>query len=195
MLSKLNDYRVLRAPLGLVGLWAHLSRQPSLAKHVEIVEVQRQRSGFNFEQLRQMTVPPDFRSDAQSFLKNGSNMYYTFRTNSVSSTREAEKTLIAAVKNMTGLKSFQWDREPPLLDTRLDDNVGDDIWTALRSCTTLRSLQVMDASDNEIKDDPRCGHGSATRFRPIHESQACARGIRFLLKLSCLYSDFFVVQS
>jgi hypothetical protein len=191
MLSKLNDYRVLRAPLGLVELWAHLSRQPSLAKHVEIVEVQRQMSGFNFEQLRQMTVPPDFRSDALSFLENDSNLYNTFLANSVPSTREAEKMLIAAVKNMTGLKSFQWDREPPLLDTRLDDGVDDDIWTALRSCTTLRSLQIMDASDNEIIDD----HESVTRFRPIHVSQACTRVIQFRLKLNCLCSDFYVVQS
>jgi hypothetical protein len=152
-------------------------------------------TGFNFEQLRQMTVPPDFRSNALSFLKNDSNLYHTFLTNSVPSTCEAEKTLIVAVKNMTGLKSFQWDREPPLLDTRLDDSVDDDIWTALRSCTTLRSLQIMDVSDNEIRDDPRYGHGSVTRFRPIHESQACARVIQFLLKLNCLCPDFYIIQS
>jgi hypothetical protein len=69
---------------------------------------------------------------------------------------------------MTGLKSFEWDRKPPLLDSRLDDGVDDDIWTALRSCATLLNLRVVDASGNEIEDD---GQGSTTGFRPIHDSQ------------------------
>jgi hypothetical protein len=167
------DHRVIRAPLGLVGLWTHLSQHPTLARQVEIVEVQRQRTGFGFDRLPPATVPPDFYSAAKSFCENDSNLYHSFLTHSVPSTREAEKTLIAAVKNMTGLKSFQWNRDPPLFDSRLDHDIEDDIWTALRSCTTLRHLRVMDASDIEIEGDPEYGQESDVRFRPIHESQAC----------------------
>jgi len=130
MLSELNNYRVIRAPLGHVELWAHLSKHPSLARHVEVVEVQRQMAGFNFHQLRRAIVPPDFNVAAQSFSKNKTNIYSAFMAHYLPTAREAEKTLISAVKNMTALKSFQWDREPPLYNSRLDDGIEDDIWTA-----------------------------------------------------------------
>jgi len=193
MLSGPSNYRVIRAPLGLIGLWAHLSQHPSLARHVEVVEIQRQMKGFNFNQLQPIVVPPYFRSAAQSFAQNDTNIYSTFMTHYLPSAREAEKTLITAVKNMTALKSFHWDREPPLYDSRLDDGIEDDIWTALRSCTTLRSLHVMDASDIEIRDDHRYGHGFVTKFRPIQESQVHITIIELILKLNNLLSDFYIV--
>jgi hypothetical protein len=161
------NYRIIRAPLVLSELWDHLAQNPSLARHVEHVEIQRQMESFNFNRLRPATVPPAFRPAARALVQTKSGTYEGLSKELIPGVRQAEKTLIAAVKNMTGLKSFDWDREPPLLDSRLDDGVNDDIWTALRSCTTLLDLRVMDASDNEIQDDGGC----TTGFRPIHESQ------------------------
>lgn len=73
--------------------------------------------------------------------------------------RNAELSLIAAVKNMSNLGSFKWDRYPPLVDSILDTDASDDIWTALRSRSGLHTLDVVDASD--VSDT----------MRPIHESQ------------------------
>jgi hypothetical protein len=161
------NYRIIRAPLVFSELWDHLAQNPLLARHVQHVEIQRQMEGFNFNHLRPATVPPAFRPAARALAQTESSTYEGILKKSIPGVRQAEKTLIAAVKNMTGLKSFDWNREPPLLDSRLDDGVNDDIWTALRSCTTLLNLRVMDASDNEIQDDG----GRTTGFRLIHESQ------------------------
>lgn len=161
------NYRIIRAPLVFSELWDHLAQNPLLARHVEHVEIQRQMEGFNFNRLRPATVPPAFRPAARTLARTESSTYDGILKESLPGVRQAEKTLIAAVKNMTGLKSFDWNREPPLLDSHRDNGVNDDIWTALRSCTTLLNLRIMDASDNEIEDDGGC----TTRLRPIHESQ------------------------
>jgi hypothetical protein len=186
MLSGLNNYRVIRAPLGFVELWAHLSKHPSLARHVEVVEVQRQMTGFNFDQLRRPIVPPDFNIAAESFSKNKANIYSQFMTHYLPSAREAEKTLITAVKNMTALQSFRWDREPPLYDSRHDDGIEDDIWTVLRSCPMLRSLHIMDASDNDIRDEH--DHEFVAKFRPIQESQVSVSTIVACFEFEADYS-------
>jgi len=161
-----SSYRVIRAPLVFLDIWKHLAQNPSLARQVEVVEIQRQMTGFNFECLRPSMLPPEVHSAAQAFVRTDSSIYHTFAKQFVPHVCQAEQTLIAAVKKMTELKSFQWDREPPLLDSCLDDGVEDDIWTALRFCPNLRTLDVMDASDNKIP-------GSDTKFRPIQESQVC----------------------
>lgn len=61
---------------------------------------------------------------------------------------------------MSSLHSFRWEREPPLVDSVLDDDVSEDIWTALGSCIQLRDLDVTDARDDYY-------------LRAIHESQVC----------------------
>jgi hypothetical protein len=190
MFSVMNNYRVIRAPLGLVELWAHLSQYPALARQVEVVEIQRQMRGFNFDGLQPVIVPPDYRTAAQSFCANDTNAYDTFLTRYVPNALKAEKLLITAVKHMKALKSFEWAREPPLCDSRLDEGADDDIWTALKSCTALRNLRVMDASDNEIEDDPRYGHGSSTKFRPIHTSQVSMLAVYLFL----YQSEFIICQ-
>lgn len=170
-------YQIIRVPLGLIKLWNHLAENPSLAKHVEVLEIQHQISSFNFGDFEPATVPPDFRSAADEFIRDNPT-YHTFLAEFLPSACEAEKALIAAVKNMEGLKSFKWDREPPLLDSFLDEGVDEDIWTALRSCTVLRELKIVDASDIEIENDD----GTLTyEFRPIQESQVSLLNMSILL--------------
>jgi hypothetical protein len=126
--------------------------------------------------------------------------YSFFLSKYVPGLREAEKALIAALRSMSGLQSFTWNREPPLLDSRFDVDVSDDIWTALRSCTCLQELNVVDAADDDIKiyEEPRgwFDSGAGTRFRRVHESL-----VRNDLQFGCRdcnddhFIDFQLVQS
>jgi hypothetical protein len=102
------NYRIIRAPLVFSELWDHLAQNPLLARHVQHVEIQRQMEGFNFNHLRPATVPPAFRPAARALAQTESSTYEGILKKSIPGVRQAEKTLIAAVKNMTGLKSFDW---------------------------------------------------------------------------------------
>lgn len=166
-----DQYRVIRCPLGLVELWDHLAQNPSIANRVEVVEIQRQKGGFAFESLSPVVVPGEFLTTAQEFVGNG-RPYHTFLKEYLPGAWLAEKSLIGAIKNMSGLQSFKWCREPPLIDSQLD-GLKDDIWTALRSCETLRELHVLDAGDNEILDETEADSSLWMTFRPIQTSQVC----------------------
>jgi hypothetical protein len=84
-------------------------------------------------------VPEQFHSATQRVAGTGIP-YSFFLSKYVPGLWEAEKVLIAALRSMSGLQSFIWNREPPLLDSRFDVDVSDDIWTAFGSCTCLREL-------------------------------------------------------
>jgi hypothetical protein len=69
---------------------------------------------------------------------------------------QAERILVSALRNMTGLVSFkfQWSRTPPLVDHILED----DVWTTLiKYCPNLREVNVSDGErpeeDMEADDD------------------------------------------
>jgi hypothetical protein len=170
--SHLDQYRMIRSPLGVSGLWDHLADNPTLAREVRVLEIQRQMGGYRIARP-EPKVPEQFHSAAQDVAGTGIP-YSFFLSKYVPGLREAEKALIAALRNMSGLQSFTWNREPPLLDSRFDVDVSDDIWTALRSCKSLQELNVVDTADDDIKiyEEPRewFKSGAGTRFRRVHES-------------------------
>ena len=170
--SHLDQYRIIRSPLDVSGLWDHLADNPTLAREVRVLEIQRQMGGYGIARP-EPKVPEQFHSAAPHVAGTGIP-YSFFLSKYVPGLREAEKVLIAALRSMSRLQSFIWNREPPLLDSRFDIDVSDDIWTALRSCTCLRELNVVDAADDDIKiyEEPRgwFDPGAGTRFRRVHES-------------------------
>jgi hypothetical protein len=104
-------------------------------------------------------VPKEFVTQAHD---KGNRKFDYMTVKDVPRLREAERSLIRAIKNMSNLKSFTWDREPPLLDSILDEDVDDDVWTALRDgCPALEELRVTDASDSLDID---------AHIRPVHHS-------------------------
>ena len=147
--SHLDQYRI---PLGVTGLWDHLADNPTLARKVRVLEIQRQMEG-HYILFRRPKVPKQFHSAARHAAKT----YAFFLSEYVPSLKQAEKSLITALRNISGLQSFTWNREPPLLDSRFDVDVSDDIWTTLRSCTSLRKSNVVNTADNlnKIYDEPR----------------------------------------
>jgi hypothetical protein len=82
------NYRVIHAPLVLLELWNHLAQDPSLARHIEVVEIQR---------LRPATIPPALRPAAQALARTESSTYDVFFKVFVPGVRvrQAEKALIA----------------------------------------------------------------------------------------------------
>lgn len=59
-----EEYRVIRAPLGLTGLWDHLAGDPSLAGKVQLLEIQRQTRGWSLP-----LVPAQFQPASNMILK------------------------------------------------------------------------------------------------------------------------------
>jgi hypothetical protein len=165
---------------------------PTLAREVRVLEIQRQMD------KTKPKVPEQFQSAAQDVA--GTGIPYSLKY--VPSLQQAEKALIAALRSMSGLHAFIWDRESPLLDSRFDVDVSDDIWTALRSCTCLRHLDVVDTAGHDVKiyEEPREGTipGGGTRFRRVHDSLVC-NDLKF--GCTCRYYnddhsiDFQLIQS
>jgi hypothetical protein len=166
--SHLDQYRIIRSPLGVSSLWNHLADNPTLAREVRVLEIQRQMGGYTTS-CPKPKVPEQFHSAARDVART---FYSFFLSKYVPSLQQAEKALIAAIRGMSGLHSFIWDREPPLLDSRFDVDVSDDIWTALRSCTCLWELDVVDTADNDVKiyEEPRdwFTFSAGNRFRRVH---------------------------
>lgn len=154
-----DEYRVIRAPVGLVEFWQHLANDPAVASKVQVLEIQRETGGFGVDTLKPPLIPAPFLPSAHVLLEYG-EPHNGLPDDKRAEFRNSELSLIAAVKQMSNLQSFRWDREPPLVDSVLDDDAVDDIWTALLSCLQLHGLDVTDASDN-----------NDVRVRPIHESQ------------------------
>jgi hypothetical protein len=167
-----EQYRVIRCPLGLVELWDHLAQIPSVASEVETLEIQRQRGGFNFGSLPPVVVPDEFEVASQQFIGNG-RAYFAFLKQYIPGAWVAERSLIAAIKHMSGLRSFKWSREPPFIDSKLDAGIKEDLWTALRCCENLRELDVLDVGDSDIEDSTEPDSSRWIRFRPIQTSQVC----------------------
>ncbi|KIJ28871.1 hypothetical protein M422DRAFT_71333 [Sphaerobolus stellatus SS14] len=92
---------------------------------------------------------------------------------------EAERLLIAALKNMVNLKSFIWDREPPYFNSRKFPK-DTDLWDVLRKfCLSLREVEVVDASDYTLDGEGPNWHHSRPidseidlhyRQSPVHNS-------------------------
>ena len=109
--SHLDQYRIM-SPL---GLWNHRADNPALAREVQVLEIQRQMGGHMISRPKPK-VPEQFHSAAQ----HAAIPYPFFLSKYVPSLQQVEKALIAALRNMSGLQSFTWNREPPLLDSRFD---------------------------------------------------------------------------
>ena len=130
------QFRLIRCHvLDAQNLWDTLAKDRSLARNVRTLEI-----GFGWTRHTPPRIPsnPRPRLQAVTFLK-------------------VERTLIAAIKNMTELVSFKWLERfhVPVIDSCR----GEDIWTALKQLPALRRLHVKDLYS-----------GTTSRYKPIHDS-------------------------
>lgn len=164
-----TQFRIVRAPL-ISPIWQKFIQNKSLAQNVRILEIQAAEAPWNQENVDSPVIPAIFKdgderqpledhkaerldggsddgsddegSDDDSGSSDESdNADAEYRAKNLADLG-AERILISALKNMTGLTSFQWSRTPPLVDPKAEP----DVWTTLvKSCPNLREVNVVDS--------------------------------------------------
>ena len=171
-----TQFRVIRTPL-ISPLWQKFAGNRLLAQNVRILEVQPSEVDEYSEiyGLDSPVVPaifsdlelplvPELDSDEEDVV--GSLKAYNAAKNDMD--LEAERMLVSALKGMSGLTSFQWQRTPPLINPTQED----DIWITLaKYCPSLDSIDVFDREKPyepilEERDDP--AYQRPTRNPNVH---------------------------
>ena len=132
-----SQFRVIRAPL-TSPLWKKFAENRLLAQNVRILEVQSpgddQVIPTIFPDLEVPSVPD---LDAFEDVETLRDHYAAKHAIDL----DAERILVSALKGMSGLTSFQWTRNPPLIN----HNREDDIWITLANhCPSLNVIDVID---------------------------------------------------
>jgi hypothetical protein len=157
------DYRDIRCRLDMDNVWEHLINNPSLAKNVRRLELQPD-GGMMDIWPSPIRVPKLLRPTEQPKLES-----YEMPSIYLDRDRRFETLLISTLKNMSNLSSFKWNRFPPLFDTRA--GIGsEDIWTALRTYTALRELDVIDDSETNTVHSSHLDPAIYGYIRPIWDT-------------------------
>ena len=98
----LDQYCITRNPLGVSSLWDYLADNPTLAREVRVLEIQRQMGGYKVGCL-EPEVLERFHSAAEHVAGTGIP-YSFFLSKYVPSLKHAEKALIAALRNIFYMK-------------------------------------------------------------------------------------------
>jgi len=173
-----TQLRIIRSPLRST-IWQKLITHRSLAQNVRTLEIQRAEDcdwHSNFAILNDKfmaledtcrrgqrnppIIPEIFREksdneDEQLADLSDSETVGTPGLATAQNDRDtdlcAERLLVLALRNMTGLTSFAWSHTPPFINP----DVEDDVWiTLLNHCPDLREVLVIDGIDSDYEDNP-----------------------------------------
>jgi hypothetical protein len=159
------QYRIISCRLDTHSVWKQLSDDRSLAQNVRKLEIQRDQWGYAYRQPDRLRVPVDLEPTYVPVLGRD------FSEDGLEKERCLELELISALKNMSNLTHFKWDRAPPLIDARSGGET-EDLWAALKGCSDLRELSVVDAGDHSMLE--HWALDSDGRFlKPIWDSNVC----------------------
>jgi hypothetical protein len=134
------QYRDIRCRLDTNTVWQQFGTDRSLARNVRSIEIQREEWAFEYQWPDALQIPESLRPPELPVLGRD------ITQESLDKQRGFELQLIAAIKNMTNLASFAWNRAPPLVDS-LSSEAEEDIWTALKRCSALKELEFVDFSE------------------------------------------------
>jgi hypothetical protein len=166
-----SSYHSIRCKLGNDAVWEHLISNPTQAARVKELKIMRENPSENGPLDEEERIPPQVLS--------GASKYSGKRPEAEAVTREqiahSELLLIRAIHNLVKLDSFTWDRWVPVINQGDDikgsrdngraEQYREDIWTALRDCTQLRRLKVVDLGRKECCfTDPRPIFDSTVRI-------------------------------
>lgn len=185
-----TQFRIVRAPL-LSPIWARFVENRSLAENVRTLEVQAAEIEWNREDVDAPITPVVFKSsDEQQSAQEQKGECPDDGSDDESDTAiksrftaknltdlAAERIFVSALKNMTGLTSFQWSRTPPLIDPKVED----DVWTILlKRCPDVREIKVLDGEKphefswyDDMDDDPAYQRPSRNPIVSALDSFAC----------------------
>ena len=181
-----TQFRVIRTPL-ISPLWQKFAGSRLLAQNVRILEIQPAEVdeytaiyGLDppvvpaiFSDL-ELPLVPELDSDDEDDV--GALRVHFATKNDMD--LKAERTLVSALKGMSGLTSFQWHRTPPLINPAQED----DIWiTLVKYCPSLNSIDLFDCDKPyepilEERDDP-------AYQRPTRNPNVCPDNFNSFIKL------------
>lgn len=161
-----TQFRVIRTPL-VSPVWKKLAKDHSLARNVRILDIQSAEvyghsqeatldkpvipAGLEAPQIEALVENSDS-DDNDSDEEDRAERARDVAKNVVD--LDAERSLVSALKAMSGLTSFQWTRTPPLIDPDQED----DVWATLaKCCPALSSIDVVDREkpfNRALNDDP-----------------------------------------
>jgi hypothetical protein len=145
-----TQLRVIRSPIRS-SIWEKFIEDRSLAQNVHTLEIQNAEVEWNRENVDPPVTPAIFGDLSEQVFHDGGEDKDEDKR-SVSSVKakgkaknetdlRAERLLVSALRNMTGLRTFRWSRTPPLINPKDED----DVWTVLvKHCPDLRHVNVVD---------------------------------------------------
>ena len=160
------QFRVIRTPL-ISPLWQKFVRSRFLAQNVRILEIQVAEVDDYSEIygldppvvpaiFSDLGLPSESGPEVDSDEEDPVGAIKAYQAAKNEKDLEAERMLVSALKGMSGLTSFLWQRTPPLINPTQED----DIWITLaKYCPSLNSVDVYDREKPyepvlEERDDP-----------------------------------------